>query len=79
MYFEQTSKVEKQVAASIHRRCCRPVRIVSSCVDSNFWRIANIHPYVTFRTSRKSEQARLEISESVVEAKSRLQISAVDG
>jgi hypothetical protein len=70
-----TSKVEKQVAAAIHNRCCKPSRVVSSCVDLDFnlSRTARIHERVTLRTSRSRLYARLEIFGSLVEAKRRLQ------
>src|ERR1019366_3808354 len=76
MCFEHTSKVEKQVAASIHNRCRKPAQDSSSCVDSSFLPTSHIHRYVNFRVSRNSAHAWLEIYGSVVEAKRRLPIRA---
>jgi hypothetical protein len=78
MCSEQTSRVEKQVAASINNRRRRPAQDVSSssCVDSSFFSNSHIHRYVRFRASRNTAHARLEIFGSVVEAKRRLLIRA---
>jgi hypothetical protein len=76
MCFEHTSKVDKQVAASIHNRRRKLAQDGSSSVDSRFLPTSEIHRYVKFRASRNSAHARREIFRSVVEANRRLVIRA---
>src|SRR6267142_3723549 len=70
-----TSKVEKQVTASMHDHWCKPMWVVSSCIDLDFNLLHTklIHPYITLCTSHNRLYAWLEISGSISEAKRRLQ------